>query len=149
MEIKKTLNVSMDEMDAFIQSMVVQDIKNATGKDKNAQNIGAGYSYHKELTARSGRKGRVVTHIDELKTGLYKASFDSSQGVNTLCYAYNPKDENSIELCYSEGYASSKKSLDINYQIMNFLYKHSNKKRINLMLKRIEEMIQENREARS
>lgn len=147
MEVKKTLNVSIEEMDNFVRSMVVQDIKNATGKDKNPSNIGKGYSYHKELTARSGRKGRVVTHIDELKSGEYKASFDSLQGINTLSYVYTAKDANSIELCYSEDYNSNTKSQAINFQIMNFLYKHSNKKRINLMLDRIESMIQENRKA--
>ena len=148
MEVRKTLNVSMQEMDEFVRLMVAQDIKAATNKTKNPNDIRPGYSYHKELTARSGKKGRVVTHIDALESGLYKASFDSNQGVNDLSYEYSAKDDNSIELRYSENYQSKTKSQDINYRIMDFLYKHSNKKRINLMLNHIENMIQENRKAR-
>lgn len=145
MEVKRQLDVSMEELDAFIASMILQDIKNATGKNVKQSDIGTGYKYHKKLKGRTGKEGKVTTRIDELTSGCYRASFDSAQGKNYLAYRYESNGDNKVNLCYKENYDAASKSKDLNYQLMSFLYKRSNKKRINLMITHIEQLIQENR----
>ena len=145
MLVNKVLNVTMEEMDAFIKDMVVQDIYHATGKKIKVNDIKPGYKYHKKLKARSGKEGKVTTHIDQLSSGDYKASFSSAQGLNKLSYHYEGNKDGKITLNYEENYDANSKSQALNYQLMNFLYKHSNKRRINLMLTHIEELIQQNR----
>ena len=145
MIINRTLDVSLNEMDSFVRQMVAQDIYHATGKKKKESDIKPGYTYSKKIKGRSGKEGKVSTCIDQLESGTYKASFNSAQGINTLCYSYHENEEGKLELSYEETYDAKSKSKALNYQIMNFLYKHSNKRRINLTLAHIERLIQENR----
>lgn len=145
MEVKKQLNVSKEELNAFIKSMVLQDIKNATGKNVKESDIGTGYKYHKKLKGRTGKEGKVCTRIDTLTSGCYRASFESAQGINYLAYNYESDGEDKVNVCYEEGFNSSSNAKDLNHRLMSFLYKRSNKKRINLMLTHIEKLIQENR----
>lgn len=145
MIINRTLDVSLEEMDVFVKQMVLQDIYHATGKKK--PDVKPGYKYTKKLKGRSGKEGKVVTCIDELESGNYKASFNSAQGVNTLAYRYHENADGKIDLSYEENYDAKSKSKALNFHIMNFLYKHSNKKRINLTLAHIEHLIQENRKS--
>lgn len=145
MEITRTLDVSMEEMNAFIKDMVLQDIHTATGKKVKESEIGTGYKYRKKLRGRSGKEGNVTTRIDELTSGCYRASFESAQGKNYLSYEYSKDDDGKVKLCYTENFDAQSKSKELNFQLMSFLYKRSNKKRINLMLTHIESLIQENR----
>ncbi|NBK96675.1 MAG: DUF3284 domain-containing protein [Erysipelotrichia bacterium] len=145
MEISRVLDVSMEEMDAFIKQMVLQDIEHATNKKVKESQVGTGYKYQKQLKGRSGKEGKVSTRIEELTSGSYKASFVSAQGKNYLSYSYEEQADGKVNLRYLESYDASSKSKELNYQLMNFLYKRSNKKRINLMLTHIERLIQENR----
>lgn len=147
MIVNRTLDVSLEEMDVFVKQMVLQDIYHATGKKKQLSDVKPGFKYSKKLKGRSGKEGNVLTCIDELESGNYKASFNSKQGVNTLAYRYQENAEGKIDLSYEENYDAKSKSKALNYQIMNFLYKHSNKRRINLTLAHIEHLIQENRKS--
>lgn len=145
MEVTRTLAVSVEEMDACIKKMVLEDIKNATGKKVKCSDIGAGYKYRKELKNKMGKVGKVTTRIDALESGNYRASFESAQGINHLSYSYQPLHENQISLLYLEDYEAISTSKKLNYSLMSFLYKRSNKKRINLMLNQLENFILENR----
>lgn len=145
MEITRTMDVSMEEMNTFIKNMVLQDILHATGKKVKESDIGAGYKYRKKLKGRSGKEGNVSTRIDELKEGCYRASFESAQGINYLSYQYEMSEDGKLNLCYKEDYTAQSKSKELNFQLMSFLYKRSNRKRMKLMLEHIEHLIQENR----
>ena len=145
MEVNRLLDVTMSEMDAFISKMVVQDIKEATNKTVEVKDVIPGYSYSKKLTGRNGAQGRVKTTIRELSSGKYHVTFKSKQGVNHLEYSYVPSDDNKIDLTYKEDYDAGSTSKKLNYGLMNFLYKHSNKKRINKILSNIEYLIHEDR----
>ena len=145
MEVSRLMNVTMEEMDQFISQMVIKDIEEATNKTVTEKDIHSGYSYVKKLTGRSGVEGRVKTTIRELSSGKYHVTFKSNQGVNHLSYTYFPEEDGSVNLTYSETYDADSKSKDVNYNLMNFLYKRSNKKRINKILSNIEYLIQENR----
>ena len=145
MLINRELDVTMEEMDKFIKEMVVQDIHHATGKKIKIDSIHPGYKYRKKLKGRSGKEGSVTTQIDKLSSGDYQVSFVSAQGTNFLSYHYEPSKDGGILLDYEEKYDANTTSQSLNYQFMNFLYKHSNKRRINLMLTHIEEMIQQDR----
>lgn len=145
MEINRTLNVNFNEFEEFIKDMVAQDVYNATGKKVKLSEIQKGYKYRKKLKGRVGKEGSVKTKIEELKSGSYKASFNSSQGINYLSYDYADNQDGTVNLKYEESYDPSSKSKGLNYQLMDFLYKRSNKKRINSMLTHIEHLINENR----
>lgn len=145
MEIIKTMNVSLQQMDESITKMVLEDIKNATGKKVKGSDIGAGYKYRKELKNKMGKVGTVTARIDVLKSGFYQASFESVQGTNTLSYDYKAIDDHSVELTYTENYLTLSTAKQMNYRLMNFLYKRSNKKRINMMLNQLEQYILNNK----
>lgn len=145
MEITRILDVSMEELNTFIKDMVLQDIHHATGKKVKESEIGTGYKYRKKLKGRTGKEGTVTTRIDELSSGCYRASFDSAQGKNYLSYEYEACNDGKVKLCYMENFDAQSKSKELNYQLMSFLYKRSNKKRANLMLTHIERLIQDNR----
>lgn len=145
MEVNRVLDVTMEEMDAFISQMVVKDIEEATSKTVDEKDIRPGYSYTKKLTGRNGVDGRVKTTIRELSSGKYHVTFKSKQGINHLCYSYEPVDDEKIDLTYSEDYDADSKSKKVNYSIMTFLYNHSSKKRINKVLSNIEYWIHEER----
>lgn len=145
MEVIRTLDITMDEMDAFIQEMVLKDIYQATGKKIKKGEVHPGYKYHKKLKGRNGREGKVVTKIEQLTSGNYSVSFSSSQGKNYLSYCYDEDDDKKVKLCYKESYDAKTKLQALNYKIMNFFYRKSNLKRIRLTLAQIEHLIQENR----
>lgn len=145
MEVTRMLDVSMNELDTFIKKMVIQDIHNTTGKKVKESDLGTGYKYRKKLQGRSGKEGSVTTRIDELTSGCYRASFESAQGINYLSYHYQEDENGKVNLRYEENFDAQSKSKELNFQLMSFLYKRSNKKRINLMLTQIEHLIQEKR----
>ena len=145
MKITRTLDVTMEELDAFIGQMVIKDIKEATNKTVTPEKIHPGYTYNKELTGRNGREGRVTTVIKELKPGLYHVTFKSKQGVNHLTYEYQPVSGDKVEVTYTEGFDSNGTVSKMNFGLMSFFYNHSSKKRINQVLSNIEYLIHENR----
>ena len=145
MEVSRILDVTMNEMDAFISQMVIQDIQEATNKTVDSKDVKPGYSYTKKLMGRNGREGRVKTTIRSLESGKYHASFKSTQGMNHLCYTYEPTEDGRVNLTYSEEYDASSNSNNLNFKVMNFLYKRSNEKRVGKILANIELLIQQNR----
>lgn len=146
-EVTRVLNVSAKELDECIKNMVVEDIKNATGKTVNVKDLGKGYKYRKDLKSKMGKSGKVTTRIDELRENCYKASFESAQGTNTLSYTYQPIAEDQTEVTYAEEFYGSSSSKNWNYSLMSFFYKRSTKKRIKLTLEQIESYIQNNRQS--
>lgn len=147
MELTKILNVSSKELDTFIQTMVVEDVKKATGKLVNIKDIGKGYKYRKALKSKMGKSGKVTTRIDELRENCYKASFESAQGTNTLSYTYHSIADEQTEVTYAEEFYGESSSKNWNFNIVSFFYKRSTKKRIKLMLEQIESYIQNNRQS--
>ena len=146
MEVSRILDVTMDEMDAFVSQMVMQDIQEATNKTVSAKDVKPGYSYTKKLKGRNGREGRVKTTIRALESGKYHVTFKSAQGVNHLEYTYEPTEDGRVGITYSEEYEGSSNSKNLNFKLMSFLYKRSNQKRAKQVLANIEALIQENRE---
>lgn len=146
MEVSRILDVTMDELDAFISQMVIQDIQEATNKTVSAKDVKPGYSYTKKLKGRNGREGRVKTTIRNLESGKYHVTFKSTQGVNHLEYTYEPTEDGRVGITYSEDYDASSNSKSLNFKMMNFFYNRSNQKRANQVLLNIESLIQQNRE---
>lgn len=145
MIITRTIDVSCLELNNFLKNMLLEDIKSATGKNIKINDIGHGYKYRKELKNKMGKAGKVNVYIDEFVDNRYAASFESAQGVNHLKYNYESINDNQTKITYSEDYVVSTSSKKWNFSLMSILFKHSNKKRVILMLGQIEQYIIENR----
>lgn len=147
MIIKKNLNVTVEEFYGFIQEMVLQDIREATGRTVDISEVQPGYKYKKKLTNRVGQVGNVKTEIVNLSSNNYRAEFKSEQGINVLSYTYEALDDSNIELTYEEDFIGKSSAMKWNYKLMSLLYNHSNKKRIRLLLNQIEKLITDRRES--
>lgn len=147
MIVKKQLNVTLDEFYEFIQEMILQDIKEATGKTVEIHDIHQGYKYKKQLTGRTGQVGHVKTEIKDFTRNSYSAIFRSAQGFNTISYTYQPTSDSAIELTYEEEFLSDSTLMNLNFKLMSFFFNRSNKKRIDMMLNQIEGIITEKRKS--
>ncbi len=142
MEIKKIIDATFEEVVDFINEMVVLDIENATEETVAIGDVQPGYEYKKQIKGRTGMNAGVRTTIVNLEPGLYRAEFTSFQGVNFLEYKYKATDDGMVEIDYSEGFDAASKSKDLNHKLLTFLFSRSSKKRINLILDRMEFYIQ-------
>lgn len=147
MIVKEILHVTADEFYHFLQEMAIQDIKEATGKTVSIKDVKAGYRYKKSLKTKTGQTGSVKTEITSLTPQYYSVQFKSAQGLNQLSYSYQPLDHSSITCTYEEAFIGKSTVMDLNYKIMSVFYKRSNKKKAQLMLKQIEQIITDQRKS--
>lgn len=147
MQVRKKLNVSIDEFYSFIKEMVLEDIKAATKKRVTVEDIQNGYQYKKELIGRTGQTGLVHAEILSLTPTQYSIQFKSAQGLNLVSYNYNKLDDSTIELIYEEDFMSDSKWNSLNFSVISFFYKRSSKKRILTMLNQIEQLITDKRKS--
>ncbi len=142
MKVTKIMAVPCEQIQQYIQEGVMSDIYQATGKKVSIDDIKPSYQYQKTLKNRIGKRGNVKTSIDELNSHSYKASFFSAQGVNTLCYQWRYVDEEHTEVIYEEDYQANTKSNDWNFRLMSLLYKRSNQKRMDAILKQMASILE-------
>lgn len=147
MVVTKILEVTQVELNDFIRQQILSDIEQSNGNKIALSDLKSGYQYQKELKNKMGKSGQVITRIEELSDTCYKASFESWQGINTLCYQMKPIDKTHTEVTYEEEYNTESKANSLNYKLMSMLYSKSNKQRIHVLLSNIENMIKEKRES--
>ena len=133
-----------DKEKAFqlIMDALISDIEAETGEAVNQTEIGEGFTYIKKLTNRFGNEGNVEVLINKLDApNYYEAQFLSQQGLNTLSYELNDKDEEAFDLIYKEEFEGEKASYNLNFKLMSFLFKRSSKKRVKIMLDQLQVLL--------
>lgn len=146
MLINYDLNVNCHEFFSILENSIYEDIK-SSDKSINLKDLKKGFTYTKNLKNSLKQEGTVKVTIEEYeKNSIYKSSFTSSKGVNTIKYQLEKKDDK-CNLIYEEEFFSSKTSLNLNYKLMNFLMKRRNKKKINTLIRSMESYIISNRTA--
>ncbi|MDF9824637.1 hypothetical protein M2475_001139 [Breznakia sp. PF5-3] len=144
MEVSRIIRGSEEKCFSILMASLLEDIEAAEGKKVKLEDIGKGYNYTKQLQNKLGKAGTIRVTIVEIDSpSVYKASFESAQGVNTLSYILEKVDDTHFKLTYNEEFLSDKKSNNLNYGLMSKLYKRSNKKKANLVLNQIETLVQE------
>lgn len=146
MQVSALLHVSKEDFTLFIRKMIYEDIVQSTKQDaiqRNGDEICEGYQYEKKVLNRMQKYEPVKVCIEQLKDGIYEASFESAQGKNSLSYRYEKKGDYDIEVTYEETYYGVNTSTEISFKFFSLLTKRSNKKRMMALLKQIEKTIQE------
>lgn len=135
---------SKEKTFAIILQLVVDDVNRATKAKMKPEELKEGYAYTKKLKPRIGKEANIRVTIEKLHEPVeYEATFLNSQGLNTLSYTLEDHDDTHFKLVYREAFISDKKSSNMNFSLVSFLYKRSTKKRVNLLLDRLEELVQE------
>lgn len=143
MQVQACLQVSKKELSAFLLEMVQKDVEASTSK--RMEEISSGFVYKKRIPNYMQKQENVQVSIDILKDGLYKATFESAQGKNSLSYAYEETADGGLQVTYDEDYYGTNTSTQLSHKFMAFLTKRKNKKRAETLLKQIETMIVEQR----
>lgn len=134
-EVKRVINASAKSFYDHIISALRYEL-DQNGKAK--VDIKEGVHYPKPLTTKVGTSGMVDVTITKLTENEYQAEFKSIQGVNYINYLIEPIDETSCEVTYSEDFVGANGTKQLNYKLMNALYKRRNIKRMNYLLTAIE-----------
>lgn len=144
-EVNEKLYVSAEAFFTQIAESVAYDICEATGKKVRPKQLHKGYTYHKKLKNKVGRKGDVKVVITDFTVpSSYCAEFHSYGGVNKLGYRIEKIDTDCIGVTYMEDFVGNTKMANMNFKIMNAIYKKRAKKKAIRMLRGMEEYIQEN-----
>ncbi|MFV0393903.1 MAG: DUF3284 domain-containing protein, partial [Coprobacillaceae bacterium] len=126
MEVSKTIQGTKEKCFSILMESLLEDIALSKNKKVKLEEIGKGYSYTKQLKNQLGKEGKIrVTILELQEPSMYKASFESAQGINTLSYVLEDVDDTHFELTYNEDFLSEKKSNNLNYGLMAKLYKRS------------------------
>lgn len=142
MEISKVMKGSKQQLFGILMDSLLADIYASTQQQAAIEDIHVGYFYKKQLSTKLGKAGVIKVTITKLEVpNLYEATFQSAQGFNTLSYALEDVDDTHVKVVYQETFMSEKKSQNLNYGLMSWLYKRSNKKKANLVLNQIETMM--------
>lgn len=133
-----------DKTKAFdlIMEGLISDIEQETGKKVKIEDISEGYTYTKKLKNKFGNEGNVIVTIAKFDIpNVYEAHFQSKQGLNVLSYELKVKDDEAFDLIYQESFNSGKTSHNLNFKLMDFLFKRSSKKRVKIMLDQLQELL--------
>lgn len=141
MKIQRTINTSVEKFDEFIYQMIIADIKQTTKKKFNPSMKLEGYKYSKQMESKTGKSGKVNVKVEILRSGQYKVSFTSKEGVNYIHYQYEDNGNNTSRLKYEETFEGKDKTKGLNHSLMMFFYKRSSKKRANIILDQIESIL--------
>lgn len=144
MEIQKTLKVTPSEFFKVLSTSVAADISSAKGESVNVKDVKSGTAYKKTLKNKMGSKSEVKVKIQEFNNQTYKASFQSTRGINTLCYQIAQEGENTL-ITYSEEFEASGAISKVNHKMMTKLYDKKSTKKVNILLDSMESYIIQNR----
>lgn len=144
-EVNEKLYVSAEAFFTQLAESIAYDVCEATGKKIRPKQLHKGYSYHKKLKNKVGRKGDVKVVITEFSIPTaYCAEFHSYGGVNKLGYHIEKIDTDYIGVTYTEDFIGNTKMSNMNFRIMNAIYKKRAKKKAIRMLRAMETYIKEN-----
>lgn len=144
-EVNEKLYVSAEAFFTQLAESIAYDVYEATGKKIRPKQLHKGYSYHKKLKNKVGRKGDVKVVITEFSIPTaYCAEFHSYGGVNKLGYHIEKIDTDYIGVTYTEDFIGNTKMANMNFRIMNAIYKKRAKKKAIRMLRAMETYIKEN-----
>lgn len=144
-EVNEKLYVTAEDFFTQLAESIAYDVSESTGKKIRPKQLHKGYSYHKTMKNKVGRKGSVKVVITEFDYPLsYSAEFHSVNGVNKMGYHIEKLEDGFIGVSYMEDFEGKTKSQDLNFRFMNVFYKKRAQKRARKMLRAIEAYIQEN-----
>lgn len=131
MELIHELNVGAGEFFGALAQSAAYDISQAAGKEIKPENIYSGYSYKKKMKNKMGQQGDVAVTVKEfLPSSRYFVSFETGQGLTTVCYEIEEKDEEHILVRYKEDYDSKSKLQNLNYRLISHFYHKKAEKRM-------------------
>lgn len=144
-EVNEKLYITAEDFFTQLTESIAYDITESTGKKVLAKQVHKGYSYHKQMKNKVGRKGDVKVVIKEFSyPTCYVAEFHSVQGVNIIKYEIEQMEDGCIGVTYIEDFQGKSKAANWNFRFMSFLYNKRAKKRAVRMLRAMEEYIKEN-----
>lgn len=142
MEIIRELVGDKNKAFKLIMEGLMSDIEYETGKRPNMEDLTEGFTYIKKLKNKFGNEGNVDVTITKFDIpNYYEAHFQSKQGLNVLSYELKDKDDEAFDLIYQESFDSGKTSHNLNFKVMDFLFKRSSKKRVKIMLDQLQELL--------
>ena len=142
-KVEEKLYVNADVFFDKIAESIAYDITASTGKNVRPKQIHKGFSYTKDMKNKMKRAGRVkVTITDFEAPRIYKAKFESSQGINTISYEIEQLDEDHIGVTYMEDFSGASGAKSVNFKIMSFFYNRGAKKKAVKLLRNMESYIQ-------
>lgn len=143
MEISRVIAGSSQTFFETLMESVLFDINSSTNIIHQKEHVKEGFHYQKNLKNKMGRGGNVRVEITKLEEPYeYEATFSSAQGINTLSYCAKELDHGQIEVRYGEDFVSSSSLKRMNYKIMSRLYKRSSIRKANLILDRLERLME-------
>lgn len=142
MEVSREYIGTKEDCFAIILEALIHDIEEETEESIEIDEIKEGFSYKKKLENRFGNEGYVQVTIAKLDVpNYYEAHFLSNHGLNILSYELTDIDEKSFNLIYKENFEGNKKTHNLNFKLMQRLYKRSSTKRVKLMLDHLETLL--------
>lgn len=142
-KVQEKLYVNADDFFEKIAESVAYDITASTGKKVRPKQISKGYSYTKKMQNKMKRAGSVKVTITDFEAPvIYKATFDSTQGINTISYEIEQLDEDHIGVTYTEDFQGASGAKSLNFKFMSFFYNRGAKKKATKLLRNMEAFIQ-------
>lgn len=131
MELIHELNVGAGEFFGALAQSAAYDISQAAGQEIKPENIYPGFRYKKRMKNQLGQQGDVDVIVREfLPPSRYSVSFRTGQGLTTVCYEIEAKDEEHILVHYKEEYDSKSKLQNLNYRLVSHLYNRKAERRM-------------------
>lgn len=141
MKVELQLEVSQQQFFDLITTSIMNEIKQATGKEIRVDEINQ-YQYTKSMTTKLGVTNSVDVLISNFTPPtLYEANVMSPTGKYIFQYDIEAVDSSHCFVRYEETYHSDKWNLKLNYSIFSFFYMKASKKRLIASIRHMEQLI--------
>ncbi|MEY8436315.1 DUF3284 domain-containing protein [Atopobiaceae bacterium 24-176] len=133
MRVQRVICASPEQVFSLIERSVACDMESA-GRKVGPKGMRRGTSYTKSLRTKLGAARQVTVRIEAFDVPRrYEASFTSSDGVNWVRYELEPVD-GGVLLAYEESFEAPTRLGSLNGRVMQRLYAHRAKRRMNALL---------------
>ncbi len=133
MRVQRVVHASPEQVFSLIERSVASDMESA-GRKPGVKGIRRGTSYTKSMRTKMGASRSVKVRVEAFDAPcLYEASFTSADGVNRVRYEVEPTDGGAL-VSYEESFEAPTRLGSLNGRIMQALYSHRAKRRMNALL---------------
>ncbi|SJZ38522.1 DUF3284 domain-containing protein [Anaerorhabdus furcosa] len=143
MQIQQQLKISANQFSQHILNSIQYELKEYGQVNVDKDHIRAGITYKKPLTTQMKQTDHVTVEITKLEKSPfeYEATFDSTQGRNTIRYSAKDLNENECLVTYEEDFVGKDTMKKLNHKLMRVFYKGRSKRRIHYLLNAIEDHV--------
>lgn len=147
MKVEVIIEATADELYTLLIHSAKHDIERAIEQEVSLEELVSGYTYKKKLTNKLGKEANATGTLTKIeKPHIYEAEFITGRGINRIAYHLKPLEDGYLGVTYSEAYEPVSKNADLNFKLVNFFYKRSNKKRMIGLIRMMEAHIRKERE---